>query len=47
MACFFFKKMVADPARAKAELKWEATRSIEEACEDGWRWQSNNPNGFN
>lgn len=35
-----------DPARAKAELKWEAKYSVEEACEDAWRWQSNNPNGF-
>ena len=36
----------ANPAKAKAELGWEATRGIEEMCEDSWRWQSNNPNGF-
>ena len=36
----------ANPAKAKAELDWEATRGIEEMCEDSWRWQSNNPNGF-
>lgn len=36
----------ADPALAKAELGWEAERGLEEMCEDGWRWQSNNPNGY-
>jgi len=39
-ACF------ADPAYAKKVLDWEATKSIEEMCEDTWRWQSNNPNGY-
>ena len=37
----------ANPAKAKAELGWEAIRGIEEMCEDSWRWQKNNPNGFN
>lgn len=36
----------ADPALAKTELGWEAERGLEEMCEDGWRWQSNNPNGY-
>lgn len=36
----------ADPAKAKAELNWEAKRGIEEMCEDSWRWQSGNPNGY-
>ncbi len=36
----------ADPARAKAELGWEATRTVEEMCADTWRWQSRNPLGF-
>ena len=35
-----------DPKRAKEELGWEAKRSIEEMCEDSWRWQSQNPNGY-
>ena len=35
-----------NPAKAKAELGWEATRGIEEMCEDSWRWQSQNPNGY-
>lgn len=37
----------ADCSKAKRELDWEAKRSLDEMCEDSWRWQSNNPNGFN
>ena len=37
----------ADPSYAKEVLGWEATREIKEMCEDSWRWQSNNPNGYN
>jgi len=36
----------ADPSYAKEILGWEAKRSIKDMCEDGWRWQSNNPNGY-
>jgi len=36
----------ADPAKALAELHWEAARGIEEMCADTWRWQSMNPNGL-
>lgn len=36
----------ANPAKAKAELGWEAERGLDEMCEDSWRWQSNNPNGY-
>lgn len=36
----------SDPSKAKKELGWEATRELEEMCEDSWRWQKNNPNGF-
>lgn len=36
----------ADPAKAKAELHWEAKLSIEDMTTDTWRWQSNNPNGY-
>ncbi|MBQ8184354.1 MAG: UDP-glucose 4-epimerase GalE [Lachnospiraceae bacterium] len=36
----------ADPSRAKAELGWEAQYGIEEMCEDAWRWQSGNPDGY-
>ncbi|MGF6991418.1 UDP-glucose 4-epimerase [Lachnospiraceae bacterium PM6-15] len=36
----------ADPALAKAELGWEATKNLEDMCVDTWRWQSQNPNGY-
>jgi len=36
----------ADPSKAGEELGWEAERGIEEMCADVWRWQSNNPNGY-
>lgn len=36
----------ADPALAKAELGWEAHRGLAEMCADAWRWQSQNPNGY-
>ena len=39
-------KCFADPTYAKKILGWEATRNIDEMCEDSWRWQSNNPNGY-
>jgi UDP-glucose 4-epimerase len=37
----------ADPSLAEKELGWRAQRGIEEMCADTWRWQSNNPNGYN
>jgi UDP-glucose 4-epimerase len=27
-------------------LGWRATRSLEKMCADHWRWQKNNPNGY-
>lgn len=36
----------ADPAHANAVLGWKAQRGIEEMCEDHWRWQKQNPEGF-
>lgn len=36
----------ADPARAKELLGWKAERGLAEMCEDAWRWQSQNPNGY-
>ncbi len=36
----------ADASKAYDELGWKAERDIEEMCEDSWRWQSQNPNGF-
>lgn len=36
----------SDPAKALRELGWKAERGLEEMCEDSWRWQSQNPNGY-
>ncbi|QNF26183.1 UDP-glucose 4-epimerase GalE [Metabacillus elymi] len=37
----------ADVTKAEKELQWKAERGLKEMCEDSWRWQVNNPNGFN
>ena len=39
-ACF------ADAYKAREELGWVATRNLEKMCEDAWRWQKNNPEGY-
>ncbi len=36
----------SDPSKAYRELGWKAQRDIEEMCEDSWRWQKQNPNGY-
>lgn len=36
----------ADPSKAKIELGWTAVRGIEDMCQDSWRWQKKNPNGY-
>lgn len=36
----------ADPAKAEKELGWKAEFDINRMCEDSWRWQSANPNGY-
>lgn len=36
----------ADPEKAKLMLGWTALRGIEDMCIDSWRWQKNNPNGY-
>ncbi|XP_033737485.1 UDP-glucose 4-epimerase-like [Pecten maximus] len=36
----------ANAELAEKELGWKATRGLDEMCEDLWRWQSQNPNGF-
>ena len=35
-----------DPSKAGRELGWKAMYGIEKMCEDSWRWQSGNPNGY-
>lgn len=37
----------ADPAKALKVLGWKAERGLDEMCEDSWRWQSQNPDGYN
>ncbi len=39
-ACF------ADASAADALLGWRAQRGLDTMCRDSWRWQSNNPQGF-
>ncbi len=36
----------ADPAKALKVLGWKAEHGLDEMCEDTWRWQSANPNGY-
>ena len=36
----------ADAKKAEEELGWKAQFGIREMCEDAWRWQKNNPNGY-
>lgn len=36
----------ADPSKARTELGWETSRTIDDMCRDTWRWQKNNPDGF-
>lgn len=39
-------EVYADATKAKEVLGWEAQRGIDEMCEDTWRWQSGNPQGY-
>jgi UDP-glucose 4-epimerase len=36
----------ADPSRAEREMGWIARRFLDDICRDAWRWQSQNPNGY-
>lgn len=37
----------ADPSLAQSMLGWKAVRTLDDMCEDSWRWQRLNPHGFN
>ena len=39
-------KCFADPAYAKEILNWKAEKDLTQMCEDSWRWQSQNPMGY-
>ena len=32
---------------AEKELNWKATKTLDEMIQDVWRWQSENPKGYN
>lgn len=36
----------ADPTLAATELGWNAQRDLKKMCEDSWRWQRQNPDGY-
>lgn len=36
----------ASPEKANHMLEWFTEKTIQEACNDSWRWQSQNPNGY-
>lgn len=36
----------ASAKKAELEINWKVRRNIYEACEDSWRWQSKNPDGY-
>lgn len=36
----------ANPEKAETVLGWKAEKNLKEMCEDSWKWQSENPNGF-
>lgn len=36
----------ADCTKALKELGWSAKKGLQEMCDDSWRWQKENPNGF-
>lgn len=36
----------ADPSLAERLLGWRAERTLEMICDNAWRWQQHNPNGF-
>jgi UDP-glucose 4-epimerase len=38
--------LTSNPTRANKELGWKAKKTLEDACEDLWRWTENNPQGY-
>ena len=37
---------IADNTKALAILNWEAKRSLDDMCRDGWEWFKRNPKGY-
>ncbi|MBQ1186213.1 MAG: UDP-glucose 4-epimerase GalE [Clostridia bacterium] len=40
-------EVYADASKALNLLGWKAEKNVDDMCQDSWRWQSNNPNGYN
>lgn len=40
-------KIWADPSLAKQSMAWKAHRDLHDMCADSWRWQQQNPQGYN
>ena len=40
-------EVYCDASRAEKELKWKATKTLDQMCTDSWHWQQQNPNGYN
>ncbi|CAJ1328302.1 unnamed protein product, partial [Effrenium voratum] len=38
--------VVANPGKAKADFDWQTKRGLQEMCNSAWKWQSNNPYGY-
>jgi len=38
--------VIANSAKAKADFGWEVKRTLEDACNSAWKWQSENPYGY-
>lgn len=36
----------SDPSKAEKELGWKAEKTLDDMCADSYRWQKNNPNGY-
>lgn len=36
----------AEPTKAFKELGWKAEKNLEDMCRDSWKWQKNNPKGY-
>jgi len=40
-------KCYADTKKANEKLRWKATKNLDDMCYDSWKWQRNNPDGYN
>ncbi len=43
---YAIRRFISAPAKAKREMGWQTKLGIDRMCEDSWRWQSMNPDGF-